>query len=415
MAQRLVSLTRSFFQLENRSCFRIPGLQPSMLECLPDEISLMIFKYLDIQELLCCSHVSTKIRRICNDKSLWKMVDLSGRKGNRRKVKAEFIKAVLENHCENLILRHTQIDGSINLSKISKLKYLNLDITDRDIEVSKPFFNEILLSCCYLQKLVLGEPGDVLDTALLQRIFSQNGQTLEALNFGLAYFYPIFWDASSDVRTPSIRLVQLILTHCTKLKEINVESCDLHHDALSQLVSGLSPEIEKVCLPGNEQVTDQHIETLVSRCTKITALDIGLGEMGYCDLSRLTNNAITSILNHLKTTLTELDITGCPNIELEKVLELESLPHLKVLNYGLQHNLGWNNGPYMNDEMPGLMKKLPHLIINKKVDNKLISVGGGIAKVMEHQEDEPGTFTRFQASILFACFVIICYTIISYH
>ena len=395
MAQRLVTLMKSFFQLENRSCFRIPGLQPSMLECLPDEISLMIFKYLDIQELLCCSHVSTKIRRICNDKSLWKMVDLSGRKGNRRKVKAEFIKAILENECENLILRHTQIDGSINLSKISKLKYLNLDITDRDIEVSKPFFNEILLSCCCLQKLVLGEPGDVLDTALLQRIFSQNGQTLEALNFGFTYFDLIFWNASPDVRTLSIRLVQLIVNHCTKLKEINVECCNLHRDGLSQLVSGLSPEIEKVCLPKNEQVTDHHIETLVSRCTKITALDIGLGWVGYCDCSRLTNNAITSILNHLKTTLTELDITGCPYIELEKVLELESLPQLKVLNYGLQEenqDTGLNV-PLMHNEMPGLMRKLPHLIINKKVDNKLISVGGGIAKVMEHQEEESRTIT----------------------
>ena len=412
MAQRLVTLMKSFFQLENRSCFRIPGLQPSMLECLPDEISLMIFNHLDIQELLCCSHVSTKIRRICNDKSLWKMVDLSGRKGNRRKVKAEFIKAILENECENLILRHTQIDGIINLSKISKLKYLNLDITDRDIEVSKPFFNEILLSCCCLQKLVLGEPGDVLDTALLQRIFLQNGQTLEALNFGYNYYDPVLnW---LDNRMQSIRLVQLIVNHCTKLKEINVQCCDLHHDALSQLVSGLSPEIEKVCLPGNEEVRDQHIETLVSRCNKITTLNIGPGRMGFCDISQLSNNAITSILNHLKN-LTELDITGCPNIELEKVLELESLPQLKVLNYGLQHGLGWLNGPYMNDEMPGLMEKLPHLIINKKVDNKIISVGGGIAKVMEHQEDEPGTFTRFEGSILFACFVIICYIIISYH
>ena len=418
MAQRLVSLMKSFFQLKNRSCFRIPGLQPSMLECLPDEISLIIFNHLDIQELLCCSHVSTKIRRICNDKSLWKMVDLSGRKGNRRKVKAEFIKTILENDCESLKLHHTQIDGSINLSKISKLRYLNLDITDRDIEVSKPFFNEILLSCCYLQKLVLGEPGDVLDTALLQRIFSQNGQTLEALNFGFTYFDPIFWDASPDVRTLSIRLVQLIVTHCTKLKEINVECCDLHRDGLSQLVSGLSPEIEKVCLPGNEQVTDQHIETLVSRCTKITALDIGLGGMGYCDLSRLTNNAITSILNHLKTTLTELDITGCPYIELEKVLELESLPQLKVLNYGLQEENQdtWLNVPLMN-EMPGLMKKLPHLIINKRVDNHVISVGGGIAKVMEHQEDEPGTITGDDIILLAWFFYAILFIIliIFYH
>ena len=167
-----------------------------------------------------------------------------------------------------------------------------------------------------------------------------------------------------------------------KLKEINVQCCDLHHDALSQLVSGLSPEIEKVCLPGNDDVRDQHIETLVSRCNKITTLNIGPGRMGFCDISQLSNNAITSILNHLKN-LTELDITGCPKIELEKVLELESLPQLKVLNYGLQEenqDTGLNV-PLMHNEMPGLMKKLPHLVINKKVPDNVISVGDRIAKI----------------------------------
>ena len=80
-------------------------------------------------------------------------------------------------------------------------------------------------------------------------------------------------------------------------------------------------------------------------------------------------------MNHLKN-LTELDITGCPNIKLEKVLELESLPKLQVLNYGLE-DLSFQ----YYDEMPGLMKKLPHLIINKKVDGNVISVGGRIAKI----------------------------------
>ena len=75
-------------------------------------------------------------------------------------------------------------------------------------------------------------------------------------------------------------------------------------------------------------------------------------------------------MNNLKS-LKELDIKGCPNIELKKVLELESLPKLQVLNYGL----------FPFDEMPGLMKKLPHLIINKKVDDNVISVGGRIAKI----------------------------------
>ena len=384
MAQRLMSLMRSFFRLENRSSFRLEScLQTSIwLERLPDEMLVRIFSYLTIQELclLRDSHVSTRIRRICNDKSLWKKVDLSG-----QKVKAEFIKTILENGCENLNLQNTLIDGSIKLSKISKLTYLELERIERyrigeNREVSKSFFNEILLSCRSLQKLVLGEPA--YDLALLQRIFSQNGQTLQALNFG-AYYDTIFkWSCTSilelDFWMQSMIFVKLILTHCTKLQEINLEYCDLHHDALNQLVSGLSPEIEKVSLPGNDEVTDEHIETLVSRCNKITALDIGSGygrRIQYCDISCLTNNAITSILNHLKN-LTELDVTGCSNITLEKVLELESL-QLQVLNFGFNKEM---NSKYL-DEMPGLMKKLPHLIINKKENDIIISVGGRIAKI----------------------------------
>ena len=148
MAQRLMSLMRSFFRLENRSCFRLENcLQTSIqLECLPDEILLKIVKYLKIEELLHFSHVSERIGRICNDKTLWKIVDLS-----YKEVKPEFIKAVLENDCENLNLRDAKIEGFIKLSKTSKLMCLNLDVW----EVSKAFFDEILLSCCSLQKLVL--------------------------------------------------------------------------------------------------------------------------------------------------------------------------------------------------------------------------------------------------------------------
>ena len=96
---------------------------------------------------------------------------------------------------------------------------------------------------------------------------------------------------------------------------------------------------------------------MVSRCNKITTLDIS-------DIPFLTNNVIISILNHLKLSLRELDIMECPNIEVEKVLELESLPKLKVLNYG----------SYPLDEMPALTKKLPHLMINKKMGLRIAQI-----------------------------------------
>ena len=335
MAKRV---KRSGLRLENR-------LQTSLqLESLPDEVLLKVFSYFEIQELLRCIHVSKRIRRVCNDKSLWKIVDLSDTKGTKMKVKAEFIKAIFENDCQDLDLRNSEIDGSIKLSKASKLKYLDLRCY-----ASKRFLHEILLSCCSLQGLMLD--CQYKSNTVFQKFCSQNCQTLRKLNF----------QATNWLSTKS---VQVIVTKCTELREISLECFEpgLDQNTLTQLVSGLSPNIRKLSLGGNDEVTDEHIETLVSRCNKITALDVG-------GMSFLTNNAITSILNHLKLSLRELDITDCPNIELAKVLELESLPKLKVLNFGF---FPW-------DEMPGLMKKLPHLIINKKFDDRFINVGARIA------------------------------------
>ena len=330
MAKRL---KRSDLRLENR-------LQTSLqLESLPDEVLLKVFSYFEIQELLRLSHVSKRMRRVCNDTSLWKVVDLSD-----TKVKAEFIKAILENDCEDLDLRNSEIDGSIKLSKTSKLMYLDLRC-----QVSKRFLHEILLSCCSLRTLMLD--CDYKLNAVFQKFCSQNCQTLRALIF----------QATNWLSTKS---VQVIVTKCTELKQLYLECLEpgLDQNTLTQLISGLSPDIERLSLGGNDEVKDENIETLVSRCNKLTALDIG-------GMSFLTNNAIDSILNHLKLSLRGLDITDCPNIELAKVLELESLPKLKVLNYGL---FPW-------DEMPGLMKKLPHLIINKKFDDQLFNVGSRIA------------------------------------
>ena len=132
-------LKRSDLRLEN-------SLQTSLqLESLPDEVLLKVFSYFEIQELLRCSHVSKKIRRVCNDKSLWKVVDT-----RNMKVKAEFIKAILENDCEYLDLRNLEIDGSVKLSKSTKLVYLDLRCY-----ASKRFLHEILLSCCSLRTLML--------------------------------------------------------------------------------------------------------------------------------------------------------------------------------------------------------------------------------------------------------------------
>ena len=91
------------------------------LESLPDEMLLKIFSYMNMQELLQYSQVSKRIRAICSDKSFWEDTYLV-----EKKVKAEFIKAILDRNCDLLVIDKTVIDGCVKLNKTSKLRFLSL-------------------------------------------------------------------------------------------------------------------------------------------------------------------------------------------------------------------------------------------------------------------------------------------------
>ena len=45
-------------------------------EDLPDEVILLTFSYLEISDLIHCSHVSKRIRAISHDESLWQSINL---------------------------------------------------------------------------------------------------------------------------------------------------------------------------------------------------------------------------------------------------------------------------------------------------------------------------------------------------
>ena len=82
------------------------------------------------------------------------------------------------------------------------------------------------------------------------------------------------------------------------------------------------------------------------RCNWITELDF------YC--TELSDDSITSVIKYLKQSLEKLDISDCKEISFDKVLELKSMPKLRILNYGFK---SWHTMV--------LRKKLPHLMINQ--------------------------------------------------
>ena len=295
------------------------------LESLPDEMLLKIFSYMNIQELLQCGQVSKRIRTICSDKSLWVVINLF-----QKKVKAEFIKLILDRNCDLLGIKDTMINGFVKLNKTYKLSYLEL--TGYCCHNStKNFHHEILNSCSSLISLRMNcikRSSNIV----LQNLCKRNGQTLEHLDLG-------------ECKWISKNSIEMILKYCTQLTTITLWGSNMSQDSMDLFVNGLSPSVKKVgANPYN--VKDRHIETLVSRCNQITYLDLSGTE--------LTDTSITSIIKHLKQSLVYLDISGDEDISFEKVLELKSMPKLRILKYGFKT---WHTMV--------LRKKLPDLKVNQ--------------------------------------------------
>ena len=296
------------------------------LENLPDELLLKIFSYMNMQELLQYGQVSKRIREICSDKSFWEETYLV-----KKKVKPEFIKFILDRNCELLVIDDTVIDGCVKLNKASKLAYLTIRW---NVYASKDFYHEILNSCCSLVSLELDSRKQSLNV-VLQDLCKRNGQTLFSLKLAECH-----WISKNSLQT--------ISKHCTELTKIDLTSTNISQDAMDIFVSALSPNVETICLAGNgdTSMTDAQIEVLVCRCNKITELDLD-------DAMLLTDASITSIIKHLKQSLRYLDLSHCPKISFEKVLELKSMPKLRILKYGFK---SWHTMV--------LRKKLSHLKVN---------------------------------------------------
>ena len=297
------------------------------LESLPEEILLEIFSYMNMQELLQYGQVSKRIRAICSDKSFWEETYLV-----KKKVKAEFIKFILDRNCDSLVIDNTVIDGCVKLNKTSKLAYLTLRCTNT--YATKDFYHEILNSCCSLECLQMDSMEHSLNI-VLQNLCKRNGQTLTSLNL-------------SECRWISKKSIQVISEHCTQLTEINLWCTYISQDAMDSLISAVSPNVKEVCLGANsDTIKDKQIETLVSRCNRITKLDISD--------TKLTDESITSVIKHLNQSLEYLDIRYIKTISFEKVLELKSMSKLGILRYGSK---SWHT--------MALRKKLPHLRVNQK-------------------------------------------------
>ena len=310
------------------------------LEGLPNEIILNILSLLDIKGVLQCGQVSKRLRAISNDQSLWLKLNLFG-----KDVPYGFIEKAIQNGCEYLNLGFSVVNGGKKSEVPWKLKYLELSQSG-DIDWAVEIPEGVLQNCHFLQKLAIDSV--MLNSEDVESI-CQNGETLRILSF---HGCSIDWRNKTE-------LIQKLFTKCPKLTELNLQksfgdsfyfdSSILDDPHLCAVVDNLTSNILKLHLGFQKCVKDKHVNTLVRRCKKITELDL--------KSTSITNDSVKSIIEHLNY-LEKLDVSNT-NVDFSMLLQLKSIPTLKVLRFGWYKK----EDP---EEIKNLKLRLPHVRINEE-------------------------------------------------
>ena len=144
--------------------------------------------------------------------------------------------------------------------------------------------------------------------------------------------------------------IQHIIDNCVGLNEINLSADHLSEDSMNYLVNNLRPSMKKLSLGKMIEVRDNHIGILVRRCNILK--DLSLHQ------TSITNHSISNIIEHLRGTLEKLDV-GSTNTDHAKILELRSMPFLKVLTW-------FPKGRPSSRQAQNLKNKFPEIIVNER-------------------------------------------------
>ena len=319
-----------------------------VFSALPNEIILHVFSYLKIVDLLRCGQVSKRFRAISNDEYTWpKKFNLC-----YKKVPVGFLQKLLESGCEYLSLSEAILKGTLNLQKTSRLKYLSL--SGLVLEWNKENPEKMLESNCSLEKLSLSKFH--LSSKLINIISLQNGKTLRVLDLSRCTFCTnekncthFCLGHSGQWTSITRQSFKHILENCTELKELSLNSTKLCETSVDNLVSNLTSKIEKLDLCDIPCVGDKHVKTLVTRCKKLTELNLG-GE------TSITRQSLKYVIENLQSTLVRLNLLFT-NIKLDSsdFYQLTNMEKLRLFCY--------------DDDGSGKIRRLKKMLFNVQIDD----------------------------------------------
>ena len=331
----------------------------SQFETLPNEVILHLFRYLKIVDLARCGQVSKRFRAISNnDQYLWpKKLNLS-----YKKVPSGFLQKLLDGGCKYLSLSGAISEGTLSLPKASRLVYLNLcGFQTRENS------EKLIKSCYSLQKLSLSKL--YLSSELISIISLQNGKTLKVLDLSECILcnenddeqYQNFTQCTLMQCAYSVA-IQQIVENCTELVELSLHMTKLCKKSVDILCSGLTSKIEKLDLFDMAFLSDNHVEKLVTRCNKISELNLG----GW--RTSITKLSLNFIIEHLHFNLVKLNLCYTKaEFNSTDFFKLKSMLKLEVLCY---------DGKYWNDVDRSWLtrNKLPNIRIYSNLGTPKIAI-----------------------------------------
>ena len=335
---------------------------------LPDELVLKILSYSEVKDLISCGQVSKRTRNISRDTSLWLAVNIQ-----EKIVKTELLELILTKGCKILNISDSTIVGSLSSNIKSQLRVLKLSQfqsapmcpeTQVCYEENIEALEELLSSCCSLHRL---EMKGLFVTSKMAVSICKNGQTLQALNLKSSFIDESRYPRSTTYRlnyTIAIGEFESIFKLCQELKEVDlncftnnlnyIQEGWLRNNSLEFFAKNITPNIEKLDLR-NHDVLDNHVKILLGRCNKIKELKI--------EAYFMTDESMKYIRQYLNLTLEELSLVCSSDVRNHSIsftglLELKSMPKLKVLNLNI-----YNKVDYC-EKIQSLKQHLPHIKIS---------------------------------------------------
>ena len=293
---------------------------PSPFEKLPDEVILKIFSFLSFKSLGNCNQVSSRMKRIAGDTSLWEKVHAW-----RKVVPSGFVQQIVKSKVKSIDFQSCEvspINFDILMENSLDLKYMNISSCTGNDE----FLSELVKCSKSLEYLNINESRYNLVFKCIENIAYPNNLKVLCLNFVELNFESI----------------KKIIDRCTELTDIDISETSLTQESIDYICTNLTPNALEIKLSNND-VKDKHVQSLVERCKNLKYLDL-------CNTD-VTYKSVTWIVTVLSNSLVTLVLTqnvgneiGLPsNISKEKLKTIFplTLTNLKNLYFDSELALGY--------------------------------------------------------------------------